>query len=242
MNLEIPPLKTYRNKHKNQIGVVFGTGDSLNRTDFTDITKTVTFGVNHLYKGFDRFGFKTDYYVFCDCRAVKWYYQDIIALKIPIFVAGGAVWTWHNIKHSGRFKPYNPPVPIYELKNSTKLLYDMEIGCRGGNVVISAIQIAIWMGCNPICLTGCDFTYGGYPYKKPYFDNTKPEVLTGHKTLKLYKQGRELNIPWLTEQYKRIRRYCEHRKIKIYNCTVGGELEIFERKTLQEVIKSNGYK
>jgi hypothetical protein len=103
-------------------------------------------------------------------------------------------------------------------------------------VTISAFELAFYMGFSEIYLLGID-------------NNYKNEVnLSGkkvvHKDIESYFKSDKINftsehfspIETITKTYEVAKRYADSHNIKVYNCTRGGKLEVFERKNLDDVI------
>jgi hypothetical protein len=99
--------------------------------------------------------------------------------------------------------------------------YDLEKGTHTGwTVVIDlAIPWAMYMGCNPIYLIGCDCTSTGHAYK----EEVHPEENVVRETDRII------------ESYRAVRKVAEVNGFSIYNATKGGELEVFERVNFNEL-------
>ena len=90
------------------------------------------------------------------------------------------------------------------------------------------IQIAVYMGFKEIYLLGADcnqrigkqvhFAEYGVPDKS--LDTARERNLCG---------------------YEEIKKYCDKHDVTVYNATRGGELEIFKRVNMEELIENNKY-
>ena len=97
-------------------------------------------------------------------------------------------------------------------------------------VTYSAIQLAAYMGFKAIYLIGCDCNYSA--------DNTvKKESYPDPRMFDEKATGMPPNISYQFMAYEVGRQECEKKGITIYNATRGGMLEVFERVSLDEVLK-----
>lgn len=100
----------------------------------------------------------------------------------------------------------------------------------GYTVTYDMIQIAAYMGFSEIYIIGADFNYNGDASQKgnhvyDYKIKDKRKV-AGMTYL-------DLNI----NAMQTAKKYAEDNNIKIYNATRGGKLEVFERKSLDELFE-----
>jgi len=100
-----------------------------------------------------------------------------------------------------------------------------------------AIMTAIYMGCNPIYLLGLDSDWAASMNLDRHFyiePTLNREPGTGPKPL-TYQTILECTLR-LWKGYTHLRDYCEPRTIEVFNCTAGGLLDVFPRKTFDEVV------
>ena len=96
-------------------------------------------------------------------------------------------------------------------------------------VLIPAIQLAVYIGCNRIILLGCDHDYAdsiGKP-EVPHFyasgqGHDDSEHLLGISTEKWFNL-----LAWRWACYRYMRLYCEARGVEIVNATAGSKLDVF---------------
>lgn len=122
------------------------------------------------------------------------------------------------------------------LKQTPKLPFSQDCSQyiqAASTVTYTMIQLACYMGYNEIYLIGMDHTYAnvtddkGVVIKKNKvrshaFEDEKPEEVVA-------------NISYMEDAYRTARQYCEAHGVKIYNATIGGALEIFERKDFWKI-------
>ena len=98
----------------------------------------------------------------------------------------------------------------------------------GSTVVLHAIQIAYYMGFSEIYLVGCDTDYSGIHH----FDGSTCADIGDPNGA-----NANCNYDETLYSYKLCKYHLEDGKCRIYNSTVGGKLEIFQRKKLEDVVK-----
>jgi hypothetical protein len=111
--------------------------------------------------------------------------------------------------------------------------------CEYGGSISWALQLAALRGFNPIYLLGCDL----YEYRGP----SEPDINHFHPDYCPYKvrksTGEEMIGPaeWerlnqrLILSHEIARRSAHEMGIEIYNATVGGRLEVYQRVSLAEI-------
>jgi len=218
-------LKKLKNKHKGERCFIIGTGPSLNKTNLSLINNEFLFGVNTLYKGLDKFKIDCKYWVVGDQKVFIEHYKSLLNLDTTIFLAGNAGRRFLERKqHLLKNAKIDPIVikTIGRINIYKKFSEDLTKGLYSeGNVVITTIQIAFYLGFKEVYLIGCDSTYKG----AHHFNGEKHSFQTERKWSRIF------------AAYELCKKSFEKRGRKIYNSTVGGQLEVFERKSLEEVMK-----
>jgi hypothetical protein len=125
--------------------------------------------------------------------------------------------------------PWDPRIPLE---------WHLPLPCEYGGGISIAIQAAASLGKNPIYLLGCDL----YEYRGP--DDV--DINHFHPDYCEYKikHGKELVNPWawellnlrLIKGHEIARDSAANMGITIYNATVGGKLEVYERVNINEVL------
>jgi len=216
-------LRALKDKHKGERCFLVATGPSLNKTDFSLIKNEIIFGVNTLYKGLSRFDIKPAYYVVGDPIIFNAHAMKLLQLKTTLFLSGYA---GRRFLENDALKSNNDNVillhPLFEQDG----VFSKDIGkgvFYGGSVVFLALQIIYYLGFDEVYLLGCDCDYSGMHR----FDGSTTENLVGMAI------GETEKVFSSYELYKEV---FERNGRKIYNATVGGKLEVFERKKLEEII------
>ena len=139
------------------------------------------------------------------------------------------------IMKAGGDKPDGIAYPIrgkktLKLPNNFPSNINKEVYVFASTVVYLALQIVYFLGFTEVYLLGCDCDYsGGHFDGKQFADTSKLQDIESAE-----------NKFWNTifDAYKVCKKVYENDGRKIYNSTVGGKLEVFERIDLKDVIKS----
>jgi hypothetical protein len=211
------------NRHLGERCFIVATGPSLKKTDLALIKDEIVFGVNKLYLALDKLDINPKYWVVINRNIIN-YYKKLLKLNVTIFLGGNA----GNIFLKKRYS--KEPIVMRHLGRIhifKKVSKDLTKGTYGdGSVVFEALQIAYYMGFKEIYLVGVDCDY------------SKDQHVYEEKCSKEYLK-KNATKPWATvfKSYKIVKDEFEKDGREIYNCTVGGSLEVFERKKLEKVVK-----
>ncbi len=226
----IHDVTQFKDIHKGDRCFIIATGPSLNYSNLEPLKNEICFGVNTLIQSMHRLGLKCKYY--CISDPIEWRRQTKESLAQ---IKSGSI--------------------LFGRQNGANVVLTM-IGTRvldgnfnsdltkpihpGGTVVISMVlPIVDYMGFKEIYLVGCDC------------DKPLGELSHVEKKMPYEKEARELmrrdhNNPIFTnnwtnifKSYEMCKSIFEEKGKKIINCTVGGKLEVFERKTIEEVCKTD---
>jgi len=219
-------IKSFHNKHKGERCFIVATGPSLNKTNLSLLKDEVVFGVNTLYKGLDRFGIDCDYYAISDRWSWIRHSKSVLGLGCVVFCCYAAARNYLRNKSMYNREPY-----LIRGRGSIILSKGFPddvssfVYADGYTVTIICLQIAFYMGFSEVYLVGCDCSYGA----NGHFDGQPPG----------YRNEKERSSHWsvVFEAYKICKKVFEENGRKIYNSTVGGDLEAFERKNLEEIVK-----
>lgn len=225
------PIQKLKNKHTGETCFVVGTGPSLNETDIELLNGRIVFGANALYKS----GVKCDYYAIADGKVYRAHIDNLISLDCVLFVDHNAYMIESDKKEllDRRTLPTvfvgGKPTKIWE---ANTFLKDPSKGFFGGGTVIASLclPLAYYMGFSKVCLVGidCDYTQG---HRFDGSETENPSGLAG---------GIYSDEHWgiVFQVYDIFKREFELDGREIINCTVGGKLEVFKRKSLEEVCDS----
>jgi hypothetical protein len=223
-------IREFKDIHRGQRCFIVGTGPSLNQTNLSLLNGEIVFGVNTLYRGLPEFGMKCAYYAVSDLLIWKTHFEGISPLETTLLLSDDAGKEYLAKKHSYRSRLNAEPFIIRNLGPIWEkgwLIKDLAIGAYFGYTVVVDIclQAAYYMGFKEAYLLGCDCDYNGLHR----FDGLKTEAMGGGAI------GDWSNV---FASYEICKHAYEEDGREIINSTIGGKLEIFKRKKLEDVISS----
>ena len=249
----VPPVShpqnaRFKDLHLGRRAFVIGNGPSLGNQDISALKGELLFTMN----SFDRHPL---------CRQLQPVYhfladpgvndnspvQEAILARIEDGIGESTVFipAWPSLESATlqhwRSAGQLYPVPILgALSDGPVTVFDMCVGFPGVQTVAHfALMAAVYMGCNPIYLTGLDSDWAASPYlyrhfyREPTLDETWDR--TEYEKRWTYKHILEATLT-MWKGYENLLEFCGRRKVDVYNCTAGGLLDIFPRKRLENVI------
>lgn len=230
-------LRDFKDRHKGQRCWVVGNGPSLNRMDLRFLADEISFGMNCIYLGFEKFGFRPTYYTVEDVFVAEDNREAISGLSgitkfIPLDLAhaitGDADTCWVNFVRL--YKPY----PQFSEDCADKVYW-------GSTVTYLALQLAYYMGCDPIYLIGVDFDYKVPGWAEKQEEITSREDDVNHFHPAYFGPGKRWHHPRLDRvapSYQLAREFFDARGRRLINAGVGGKLEFFPRADYRDVLRA----
>ena len=211
---------------------LIGNAPSLTFDDLKKLKGEKTFGCNSLCLAFKELGFSTTYYFFGNWEVYTKHKEIIDSMKLE------------NVFYRSHFFCMMERLPVWE--KSIPFNYYPHLNYEGGKVrkfsekpykkvydgytiVYVMMQVAVFMGFKEIYILGvdCDYSHGK---NNNHFAGSESEKVSD----RLANWGNRK----MSEGFERAREYAEGHGIRIYNCSRGGKLEVFERKDLDDVLKA----
>lgn len=226
-------LKLVRNKYVNKNAIILCNGPSLNKVDLGLIKDIYTFGLNKIYLKFRHSDFRPNSIVCIN--------EDVFEQSISDFKEfnGDLYFCSKSFKHFG----FLDNVTYFNRGGTCSFTNDLSIRnvYDGGTVTYVAIQLAYHMGFKRVTLVGCDHSFGGYtgkPWEKSIFqgddiNHFDPEYFKGQK-------WGHPNLHVMEHAYSLAYEFFSRNNREIYNSTIGGNLEIFPRITLDDFMRLDG--
>jgi len=223
----------FRDKHAGQRCFIMGGGPSLKLIDPEPLRHEFTFGVNGIFLIFDWLGFQPTYYAVEDWLVYEDRQQEIAAritapqCFFPLQFAKPG-FTKPNHHYMNAFYDF-APIPDWP-RFSTDLARQIWIG---GTVTYVCLQLAYYMGFHEVYLIGMDHNYA-----KPDHVQTKGREWTSqgadpnHFHPDYFGKGYRWHDPMVERMevaYRKARRVYEADGRRVFNATVGGKLEVFDR-------------
>ncbi|MEO0487298.1 MAG: 6-hydroxymethylpterin diphosphokinase MptE-like protein [Pseudomonadota bacterium] len=217
-----------KDKHKGKPMLVVGNGPSLNKTPFDEFAHVPSIGMNKIDLLFEKTVWRPEVIV-CINNIVAQQHQDVFAASdIPVFVGWKAR---RMMKAQNRDK-----INYIDLTASNDFATDGSRGF-GSSATVSyiALQMAYWMGADPVIIFGIDhsfkFTGDKATYQKREGDDEN------HFHPDYFKSGSVWGTPDLDQsevEYLLARRAFEADGRTVYDATIDGKLQIFPKITLDE--------
>ena len=225
-------LLELRNQHKGQRAFIIGNGPSLNKCDLSLLKNEITFGVNAIYLNYEKMDFFPTYYIVEDVFVAEDRADEINSFKGPVKFFGNYLnyclknsddVVWINVQVD--YRNY-PGFPNFSTNAARKLWV-------GGTVSYLCLQLAYFMGFSEIYLVGFDHTY-----KIPEdaqvngVDIVSRSNDPNHFIPSYFGEGyrwHDPNVDRMEKALLKAKNVFLLQEKNIYNATVGGYLEVFER-------------
>jgi len=230
-------LRSLHNRYQGKRIFLMGSGPSLNRMPLEYLKDEYTFGVNRIYLLFDRINWRPTFYTVHDWRVGPDCADEINKLN------GMTFFLPQNFK--GLLKPSSSSYWYWTKphRENDEFAFDITKGIiTGETIMVIAIQIAYYLGFDPIYLIGVDASYVVPPSVKQsgriLHNNTRIFLEStadddpNHFSPEYFGKGKKWHCPRVSgmiEGFTRCQNAIESKNRKIYNATVGGKLETFKR-------------
>ena len=233
-------LKSLKDKHKNQRCFILGNGPSLTKLDLKKLEGEITIASNGIFFLFDTNAFRPTYYTAED---------NLVAEDRA-----------REINHLTGFTKIFPEDLKYTLnKNENTIFIKFIRGCKdsgypnfskdlsdcahtGGTVSYLNLQLAWYLGCKEVYLIGVDHNYLiPENLDKNGIVWTSQEEDPNHFHPNYFGKGYRWHDPRtdrMERSYIKAKMVFEEDNRKIYNSTLGGKLEVFERINYDNLFKS----
>ncbi len=226
-------LKRWKDIYLGQKAIIIGNGPSLNKVDFSLLEKArvFAFGLNKINLLFEKTSFRPDCIVSMNRYVLEQNRDFYSQTEIPLFL---------NATHHRKIRFRKNVIFLNFANEPRKFARDCSISMtQGHTVTYAALQLAFHMGFTKVGLIGCDhdFEAKGPPNAtvisgKSDPDHFHPDYFAGGVKWQLPDyRSMEVHYELARDTYKRYGR-------KVFNCTEGGKLEVFERQTLPEFLES----
>jgi hypothetical protein len=225
-------LSSYKNRHKGQRCFIIGNGPSLNKLDLSKLQNETTIGVNAIYLNYSRMGFYPTYYVIEDFLVAEDRSCEINNFRGSVKFIGNHLSHWLQPDEKSIF--VNNVLDYNDYNNfpnfSTNALRKV---WSGGTVTYICMQLAYYMGFSNVYLIGLDHSYT-IPNDAIVegTDITSTTDDPNHFAPDYFGKGKRWHDPRVDRMeraYKKAKSFFEADGRKIYNATVGGHLEVFDR-------------
>jgi hypothetical protein len=214
--------KSLKNIHSGKPGWIIGNGPSLKLSDLNRLTNHICIASNKIYLAFNEIRWRPKYYTIVDREiwanineeAVKHFQQIHLPTSLNIKLKSKPTalryFTELSVKDDYQKFSTNAPKGFY----------------AGHSVTFLNLQLACYLGLNPIYLIGCDHSYK--TLKNNYVDSTARNHFDPNY---IEKDQMILQAPVdkMDKAFNYAENYTRRNGIKIINATRGGNLRAFER-------------
>ncbi len=222
-------LHSLRDSCAGQKCFFLGTGPSLNQLDLSLLKDEVVWTANRAFLLFDRVSWRPSFYAVKDPNVIRNSADALnaLALSLPATVffypdwvpATGLITGMDNVCWFHEVARVETEYPAFSLSPDQGVVHS-------STVTTTVLQLAIWMGFNPIILIGCDMSYHGT--ESDHFDR---RYLDGGKSWEVP------DVAPMLAELAEARRACDARGVTILNATAGGNLEAFSRVSYLDVVR-----
>ena len=234
-------LSQFKDAYKGQRCFIMGNGPSLNKMDLSLFGNDFIWGTNRCYLLFERISWRPIFYTAVDKRVVPDNRNDINSLvnqltdtcfffpsdfKINKILSSKKNVFWFD---ESPYKEGGSPRDNFSLNPSIWV-------SAVRTVTITALQLAVYLGFNPIYLIGCDTSYSIPPTVR--YENGNPNFIISteddpnHFDKSYFgrdKKWHDTHVDRMIRHYMEVKEVCDEVGVEIVNATVGGELEVFPR-------------
>jgi hypothetical protein len=209
-------------RHAGERCVIVANGPSLNHMDLVFLRRESTIGLNKIFLGLDRFGFYPRYYVAVNEKVIAQAAPRIRDLNCVKLISRRSAALVPEDGLTYHVDTANPPARFCE---------DISLGLHEGwTVTYAALQFAFHLGFTEVVLIGLDHRYA--------FQGAPNEALTmcgpdrNHFSPEYFGDGQRWDGPDLQrseESYALARQHYERAGRRIYDATVDGACNAFEK-------------
>lgn len=239
-------LKKYQNIHKGERCFIVATGPSLTIHDIEKLKNEITFSMNSIPLLFEKTTWRPTYYAMADFGVYKTLSKDerfdlseINNVFLSPSIDDIIKLAEDKPKYVYDIYPYNDyKASIVRVEDERKYIAspykirfsnDIYASIYGFNIAYIVLQIAVYMGFTEIYLLGCDCSYE--VGKKLHAVDYEVE------SSKIDQLRIAASIDNIILAFQSAKEYADAHGIKIYNATRGGNLEVFERVDLDDILE-----
>ena len=237
-------LLQFKNKHEGERCIIVGNGPSLNEMDLSLIKDEYTFAVNGIFYKSNETGFMPTYYVVEDSSVMRENQAQIREYPAPNKFFPTLYKSMHPEADNVAFFRMNRGFYEKSGPNFCVPRFSTDFAQRaycGQSVTFINLQLAYYMGFSEVYLIGMDFSY-----VIPESAIVEGDIITSteddpnHFNGAYFGKGKTWKDPKLDrvlQNYQMAKRMYEARGSKIFNATLGGKLEAFDRVSYTSIFR-----
>jgi hypothetical protein len=222
------PLVALKDRHRGKPMMIVGNGPSLNQTPLDDFAHVPSIGMNKIDMIYSRTTWRPELVVCLNTLVAKQHQDAFASGEIPVFVGWKARW---HLKRENRQK-----LNFFNT-NLSNAFSANAVGGFGSSATVTyiALQMAFWMGADPVIIFGVDHSFKYTGPEASYQKREGPD--TNHFDPNYFKSGTYWGTPDLDQSevdYALARDAFAASGRKVYDATVGGKLQVFEKISVEK--------
>lgn len=242
-------LRELAGKYGGKRCFVLGNGPSLQKMDLSPLKNEITIGSNGVYRLFESWGFCTTFFTMEDVEQVEDRRHELPNVKGPIRI--------FSLDNSYCIEPredtlfanvvrYSHPFESWWQQYYPGFSPDFSSAVYlGSTVTYLNLQLAFYLGCNPVYIIGVDHDYGllpkMYPPGKLEITSEVLELLESIHCVKGYhKLGGKIGVPYVKEQEKAFCKALDFYSAwgrQVYNAGLNSKLDVFPRIDFEDLFR-----
>ncbi len=245
-------FQSLQNKYRGKRIFIIGNGPSLNKTALDKLKGEYTFATNRFYLMYEKIDWRPTFYTCVDRRVVTDIYAEVNGLTGSLFFFDEF---FKGLYREGSDVQYFNQ----RLRKGDKLEESFSFNAanvvfNGNTVLTYAMQIAYYLGFDVVFLIGCDLGYKvlesvsqegddvfkmgvGFDLKSTRDDDPN------HFDPRYFGQGRLWHAPnekGMVDDHALCKAAFLSKGRRIYNATVGGQLEVYDRRDFESLFFKYG--
>lgn len=224
---DVRPLVALKDSCAGRPLLVVGNGPSLNKTPLDEFVNIPAIGMNKIDLLFDRVRWRPSLVVCANGLVAKQHARRFAQSEIPIFLSWKNRWVMPRRTRA---------VSYFLERKGRDFSTDIVAGVGTcATVTYTALQFAYYMGANPVILFGVDHSFRAEGESMAIVKREGPDV--NHFDPNYFRAGTYWGVPSLElseKGYMEARRVFEENGRKIYDATIGGKLEVFEKISVDQ--------
>lgn len=236
---------------------IIGNGVSLRETPLHLLNGETTFAMNRIHKIYPDTSWRPTYYLLTDIQNLDpeeglsgedaWVHDALVHIE-----SGERCFFWGLLAAvlENHRKPYDiqdQNVTYIKLCQEHIVMdadsegkpegWHLPMLCKFGTGLAVAMQIAVQMKFDPLHLVGCDI---GYKARGSYNEPDPNHFCDDYGSRdSMTEEEADLRNRTLIYAHRMAKSDCDERGITVYNSTIGGELEVYPRYDLMEVLNGD---
>lgn len=223
-------LRSCKNRHFGGKAVIVCNGPSLLKNDLGSLSEVFTFGLNKINLLFDKNAFRPSAVVAVNAHVLEQNAAFFNETELPLFLD-------FNGRHL--VKP-RPNVAFLHTVDTLMFARDCSMSlCQGYTVTGTALQLAFHYGFRDVALIGCDHNFA--TKGPPNLAVVSGKTDESHFDPRYFSGGQVWQLPDLVASehfYVIARETFSAVGGRVINATEGGKLEVFERMSLADWLRS----